>query len=143
MSVVNDTKVSEQINYHKLQSSHPVYQYRNIYPANGGSRTVTLTSGGAVQNTIFNIPAECINMGESYLEYLLTVPAQGAGNFGWIFHDTCGEYSDVLYRDTGSQNIVELRYANIYQHVMNRINYSKQELEYNDSLQGLVLTNAP
>jgi hypothetical protein len=148
MANVSDTKVNPALNFRQMESSAPSYQYRNIYPANGGSRNILLTSAGELQNTIFNLPVEVDNLGESYLEYTLNIVDQGlvAGNqniYPWLFKDTYGEFNDILLRDTGSMNIVELRNANLYSNLMNRINTSKKELEYNDDMNGLVVSNAP
>jgi hypothetical protein len=141
MANVSDTKISSSLNFRQMDSSAPSYQYRNIYPANGGSRNILLTSAGEVQNTIFNLPVEVCNLGESYLEYTLNIVDQV--NYAWIFKDTYGEFSDVLLRDTGSMNIVELRNANLYSHLMSRLNHSPRDLEFSDDMNGLVPSNAP
>ena len=143
MALVDNTKVSNELNYHERESSYPVYHYRNVYPANGGSRTVILTSAGATQNTISNIPAEQDNVGLSYLEYTLTIDAQGAGNYAWVFNDVYGEFDSILYRDTGNQYLQEIRHLNLYNQVMNRLDVSNEDLIYNDSLNGLEVSNAP
>jgi hypothetical protein len=143
MANVSDAKVNPALNFRQMESSAPSYQYRNIYPANGGNRNIMLTSAGELQNTIFNLPVEVDNIGESYLEYTLNIVDQGANIYPWLFKDTYGEFNDVIFRDTGSMNIVELRNANLYSNLMNRINTSKKELEYNDDMNGLVISNAP
>jgi hypothetical protein len=142
MSIVDGTKINPSLNYKQIDSSRPSYNYRKVFPANGGNTSFNLTSAGATQNTIFNIPPEVCNLGESYLEYLITVDAQGAGNYFWQFKDTYGEFDYVLYRDTGSQNIVENRFTNLYTHIMNRLNISDADLNYHDDMQGMVRTNA-
>lgn len=142
-SIVENTKLGAELNFRTLQSTRSVPQYRKVYPANGGARTLTLSSAGASQPLLFNIPAECINMGESYLEYEYTVDAQAAGRYTWIYKDVHGEVDTVLYRDTGSMNIVEVRNAHLYQQITNRLNYSPHDLEFHDNLFGMVPTNAP
>jgi hypothetical protein len=138
---MSETNVNPALNYRQVDSSKPSYNYRKVNPSNGGSTTVTLASTGATQNTVFIIPAEVVNMGESYLQYDITL-AGSAGLYRWPFKDVYGEFDYVTYRDSGSMSLVDLRYANMYSHVMNRINISNKELQYHDDLNGLVATNA-
>jgi hypothetical protein len=143
MPVISDTQLDKRLNYHQLKTSHPSYLYRNVYPANGGARTISLTSAGETQTTIFNIPVEVVNLGESYLEYTLTINDQGANNFAWMFKDGFYEYDYLTYRDSGTQRPVEVRYFEYYQNLMNKWNWSKDKIEYSDEYQGIVKTNAP
>lgn len=141
MSIVDSTKIDAALNYKTLESSEPTLHYRKVYPANGGTRTVQLTNS-STQNMIFNIPVEVVNLGESYLEYIENVASQ-TNLYSVLFKDVHGEIQDVLYRDTGSQNIVEARNVNLHSHVMNRLEVSQDKLKYSDELDMIVPTNAP
>ena len=143
MSVVENTKLDSALNFRTLQSTRSFPQFRKVYPANGGARNFTLASAGALQNVIFNVPAECVNMGESYLEYSYTIDAQAAGRYSWIYKDVHGEFDSVMYRDTGSMALVDVKNAHLLQQITNRLNFDSNYLEYNDNLNGLVPTNAP
>jgi hypothetical protein len=141
---MENTKVSNELNYHAKDESMPSYIYRTIFPWNGGSRNVTLGSNAITQNTIFAIPTEVVNLGESIIEYDEYLEDSGLNNFNWLFDDVDGEFDSILYRDSGSQNIVEMKvFQNYYQKVMNRLTYDKESLEYNDALSGFSMTNAP
>src|SRR5690606_29892330 len=126
MALVENTKVSTELNFGQRESSYPVYHYRNVYPANGAVRTFPITSAGEKQTTIFNIPAEQVNMGDSYLEYSLVVPAQGAAQFTWLYKDVYGEFDSIIYRDTGSQYLAEIRNLNLHNSVVNRLETSAE-----------------
>ena len=142
MNIKEGTKISPELFYDQYDVSFPSYNFRNVYPANGGARTVTVTSVGELQKTVFNIPAEDVNLGYSYLEYDLNIPDQGAPAGGremyaCTFKDVYGEYDSVIYNDTGSQNIVEMRNLNLYNSVMNRIDTTPKDLEYAEGMNGL------
>ena len=142
MALVENTKVSNELNFGERESSYPVYQYRNLYPANGARRFVELTSAGETQATIFNIPAEQVNMGESYLEYDIEVQGQGALTYAWLHRDVFGEFDSVIYRDTGSQFLTEVRNLNLYHSVISRLDTSLEDLLYNDEVNGLSISRA-
>lgn len=148
MSIVDGTKLDPNLNFRTLQSTRSFPQVRKVFPANSGQRTLNLTAGSGLQNVIFNIPAECINMGESFLEYKYTVDAQvinpgPVNKYTWIYKDVHGEIDSCIYRDTGTMSIVDVKNLHIYNQITNRLNFSDKDLEYNDSLNGLVRTNAP
>jgi hypothetical protein len=141
--IVESTKLDPSLNFRTLQSTRSFPQYRKVYVANGGTRTLYLTANGASQNVIFNIPAECINLGESYLEYVIRSPRQGGGYYAWMYKDVHGEFDSIMYRDTGSMALVDIKNLHLYNQITNRLNFSDEDLEYNDNLCGLVPTNAP
>ena len=142
MSVIYDnTKLSNELNFRTLQSTRSSPQYRKVFPANGGSQTLVLKPSGTLVSNTFNIPAECVNLGESYLEYSYTIAAN-AGHYTWIYKDVHGEFDSLTYRDSGSMYVVDVKNLHLYNQITNRFNFSEKDLKYHDDINGLVPTNA-
>src|SRR5690606_36390951 len=67
---------------------------------------------------------------------------QGANTYAWLHRDVCGEFDSIIYRDTGSQFLTEVRNLNLYHSVISRLDTSLEDLLYTDEVNGLSISRA-
>ena len=95
-----DTVVPTEIDYKKYEYIHPDYKLSRVTQQTGGN-TVTLTSAGG-NDSIFEIPAKCFNLPESYLNFTATVTAGGVNNYNYIHEAGIPWFQQVqLYTRSG------------------------------------------
>ena len=75
------------INFKEGTIVHPTYQFLRVTPQEG----ISLYSTATGSQSTFQITPNVFNLAKSYLEYTITVPAQGAGNSVWM--NTNGNHS--------------------------------------------------
>lgn len=88
-----------QIEYKQYVYNHPSYRMDPQYPNTFGQPIVVNSSQSPVT---INLPSECYNLSQSYLEYQVNIPAGLAGTYTWTHAQALKEISHIqLYGGNG------------------------------------------
>src|SRR5271166_4223605 len=92
--------IPPQLDYGRQDCSFPKYKMSRLVPLSG-SQSVTIPNASTAE-VLIEIPTNVFNFAESYLYADVTYPAQGAGNWSWIFWGGMPLISEVdLYTRSG------------------------------------------
>ena len=107
-------KVSSQLDYSKVLSSHPTYALSRILPLSGSQDTTITAAGG--NETIFEIPSKVYNFSRSRLDFTLNIPRSNAGgdNFTYVFKDAIGPIRQMQLYTRAGLYLCDIPYFNNY-----------------------------
>jgi hypothetical protein len=117
---------SEEINYQQKLFSHPSYRFEVQYPNTFGQTIALTTSQTPVT---INVPPQVFNLSQSYINYTVTLPAAGAGNYTWICQQALAEISHIQFYAGSNMWIVDVDNLQNYLDIV-----LKKELELQDFL---------
>jgi hypothetical protein len=95
--------VSEELDFAQKAYSHSTFKYNPQFPNNFGADIVLGTSQTPI---VINIPPECYNMGNAYLTYNVTLPANGS--YIWYHRQALREISHIQWYAGNSMYIVDI-----------------------------------
>ena len=104
--------VAKQLDYKSETVIYPSYRYLRQFPQSGTGATgfnVT-TNGGNV--SIFEIPSKVMNLAKSYLSFLVTPTALGAGNYNYLYADCLSFVRQIELRTKSGIELCRLEYVN-------------------------------
>ena len=111
---------SEQLTYEKTAKLYPTYSFVKILPTTG-SQTQTITSAGAISNT-FEIAKNVINLSRSYLSFVGTPDAGGAGNFLWTWKDVLAPFQRIELSTVGGTRVVDFNNCDYASKIIRKLN---------------------
>lgn len=131
--------VSESLNQKSASLSHPNYRMLRLLPLQG---IQTYTLNASRQQIQFEIPQEVFNLAQSYLQFTLTVGAQGAGNMSKIYNDTIAPIASIRLQSRSGAVICDLDYANQAVRILDRVYQEIQEYLSDGARDSLAPSNA-
>lgn len=103
---------SNAINFKQGNVVHSTYQYQKQTPIQGlGNYPVTTNQGPTVT---FQLPSTVMNLSQSYLCFSFFMPAQGAGNFGWLNQNGFKFIDSLLVQPMGAPQLAYATYVSQY-----------------------------
>ena len=114
-------------------TDHGTYDYALLLQQTGGQALAGITNGG--NQSIMEFPPGVYNLAKTFLRYTVNPVAPGAGNYNFVFTDTCSEIQQLyLYTRTNTQ-LVQLPNANTYVNAVLRHETPLKEVLTNDIYQ--------
>lgn len=108
---------ADQLDYKKKDYIHPSYELYRIYQQNGGTTASCTVAGGT--ESIFEIPAKCVNFNRSFLKFQINVPGNNtAGNYKRLFMDCMPTIRQIQLYTRGNVYLCDLQGANNYTKVI-------------------------
>lgn len=130
---------ADQINYQQKMFSHPSYRFEPQFPNTFGQPINLTTSQTPVT---INIPPEVFNLAQSSLNYSVTLPAAGAGNYIWYALQALREISHIQFYAGNSMWIVDLDNLQNYLDIVLKKELEQDEFLSLDPLTGVSQNNS-
>ncbi len=130
---------ASQTNIEQKVFNSSSYVYNQLQPNTYGQALVINNSN--TQTTI-NIPSEVFDLGASYLEYTVNIPAPTAGYYIWTYADTFAEIQHIQYFSSSNQLMIDLDYISNYLKVVSKKETSLSDYKSFDPLNRLSPSNS-
>ena len=143
MSLDPSVQKPDNINYKAVDIHNGRYRLRKV-PINNMANSSISLQAGATTLVEFKLPANTVwNTSRSSFEYMLNLPAQGAGLVSWNFEDTFEICGAIQFCNASGLYLTDLQYANNYVSVARKIDIDQNDFEANDMTSGLYKANGP
>ena len=123
--------VAQELDYKKIEASHPSYELSRVLPMSG-SQSVTISATSQIE-TMMELPAKVMNLSKSSLSFLLTPPVGIAGVVNWAAADTMAAISTIELFTRSGVYLAQLNNVQNYVKIVRKAETPFQDFECMDA----------
>tara|TARA_R100000951_G_scaffold18496_4_gene14853 strand:- start:227 stop:1579 length:1353 start_codon:yes stop_codon:yes gene_type:complete len=128
-------KLDPSIDYSARQLTNSSLTHMKLVPLSGNQSVDVSANSGT--DVTFELPVQALNLGESFFQADVTIPAQGDGARAWV-HKGITPWSSIQLYTRGGQYLCNIQErATDYSRVVGSSETTSTELEHGDELGGI------